>query len=123
MGGHRLCLFIAGTVSIVFATLTFVTGDAVWVQIKVTLFNALVAILLWWGLRTGKSFFRFVFGNTFHYTEEGWYKLTRNVALFFLLTAVINEAVRLGFADARHHRAQPCFYGCGHLDPCSRSSW
>ena len=100
LGRPPIMPFIAGTVSIVFATLTFVTGDAVWVQIKVTLFNALVAVLLWWGLRTGKSFFRFVFGSTFHYTEEGWYKLTRNVALFFLLTAVINEAVRLGFADA-----------------------
>ena len=71
-----------------------------WVQIKVTLFNALVALLLWWGLRTGQDFFRFVFGKTFHYTEEGWDKLTRNVALFFLFTAVVNEAVRLGFADA-----------------------
>jgi intracellular septation protein len=100
LGRPPIMPFIAGTISIVFATLTFVTGDAVWVQIKVTLFNALVALLLWWGLRTGKSFFRFVFGSTFHYTEEGWYKLTRNVALFFLLTAVINEAVRLGFADA-----------------------
>jgi len=100
LGRPPIMPFIAGTVSIVFATLTFVTGDAVWVQIKVTLFNALVALMLWWGLRTGKSFFRFVFGSTFHYTEEGWYKLTRNVALFFLLTAVINEAVRLGFADA-----------------------
>jgi len=100
LGRPPIMPFIAGTVSIVFATLTFVTGDAVWVQIKVTLFNALVALLLWWGLRTGKSFFRFVFGSTFHYTEEGWYKLTRNVALFFLLTAVVNEAVRLGFADA-----------------------
>ena len=38
--------------------------------------------------------------STFHYTEEGWNKLTRNVALFFLATAVVNEAVRLGFADA-----------------------
>jgi intracellular septation protein len=100
LGRPPIMPFIAGTVSIAFATLTFVTGDAVWVQIKVTLFNALVALLLWWGLRTGKSFFRFVFGNTFHYTEEGWYKLTRNVALFFLLTAIVNEAVRLGFADA-----------------------
>ena len=100
LGRPPIMPFIAGTVSIAFATLTFVTGDAVWIQIKVTLFNALVALLLWWGLRTGKSFFRFVFGSTFHYTEEGWYKLTRNVALFFLLTAVINEAVRLGFADA-----------------------
>ncbi|HLC09086.1 MAG TPA: septation protein IspZ [Methyloceanibacter sp.] len=98
LGRPPIMPFIAGAVSIGFGTLTIVTGNAMWVQIKVTLFNALVALLLWLGLRSGKSFFRFVFGNTFHYTEEGWYKLTRNVALFFLATAIVNEAVRLGFA-------------------------
>lgn len=99
LGRPPIMPFIAGAVSVVFGTLTLVTGDAMWVQIKVTLFNALVAGLLWWGLRTGHNFFRFVFGKTFHYTEEGWHKLTRNVALFFLGTAVINEMVRLGFDD------------------------
>ena len=70
-----------------------------WVQIKVTIFNTLVASTLWIGQRTGHDFFRFVFGKTFHYTDEGWHKLTRNVALFFLATAIANEAVRLGFDD------------------------
>ena len=92
--------FIAGAVSVTFGTLTLITGDAMWVQIKVTLFNALVALMLWISLRTGHNFFRFVFGKTFHYTDEGWAKLTRNVALFFLATAVVNEIVRLGCAHA-----------------------
>lgn len=100
LGRPPVMPFIAGAVSVVFGTLTLITGDAMWVQIKVTLFNALVALLLWVGLKYGKNFFRFVFGNTFHYTEEGWHKLTRNVALFFLATAIVNELVRLGFADA-----------------------
>ncbi len=92
--------FIAGAVTITFGVLTLVTGDAMWVQIKVTIFNALVAVLLWVGLMRKKFFFEFVFGKTFHYTEEGWYYLTRNVAVFFLVTAIANEAVRLGFASA-----------------------
>lgn len=66
-----------------------------------TLFNALVALLLWLGLRSGRNFFRFVFRKTFHYTDEGWDSLTRNAALFFLATAIGNEAVRLGFAQTR----------------------
>jgi hypothetical protein len=41
-----------------------------------------------------------VFHKIFHFTEEGWHNLTRNAALFFLATAVANEAVRFGFADA-----------------------
>ncbi len=99
LGRPPIMPFIAGAVSVTFGTLTLITGDAMWVQIKVTLFNTLVAAVLWFGLRTGHNFFRFVFSKTFHYTEEGWYKLTRNVALFFLATAIINEVVRLGFRD------------------------
>jgi len=99
LGRPPIMPFIAGAVSVTFGTLTLITGDAMWVQIKVTLFNTLVAAVLWFGLKTGHNFFRFVFSKTFHYTEEGWYKLTRNVALFFLGTAVINEVVRLGFSD------------------------
>ncbi|KAB2920202.1 MAG: septation protein A [Hyphomicrobiaceae bacterium] len=111
LGRPPVMPFIAGAVSVTFGTLTLITGDAMWVQIKVTLFNALVALLLWIGLRTGKNFFRFVFGKTFGYTEEGWYKLTRNVALFFLATAVVNEAVRLGFADANYRALNRVFTG------------
>lgn len=99
LGRPPIMPFIAGGVSVVFGTLTLITGDAMWVQIKVTIFNTLVAGVLWLGLRSGHNFFRFVFGNTFHYTEEGWYRLTRNVALFFLGTAAVNEVVRLGFDD------------------------
>jgi intracellular septation protein len=99
LGRPPIMPFIAGAVSVTFGTLTLITGDAMWVQIKVTLFNALVAAVLWVGLKMGHNFFRFVFGKTFHYTEEGWHKLTRNVAMFFLGTAVLNEIVRLSFED------------------------
>lgn len=97
LGRPPVMPFIAGGVSITFGILTLVTGDAMWIQIKVTIFNALVAVILWVGLRTGHNFFQFIFGNTFHYTVEGWNKLTRNVAAFFLMTAVVNEIVRLEF--------------------------
>jgi intracellular septation protein len=92
--------FIAGAVTVTFGVLTLVTGDAKWVQIKVTIFNALVAVLLFAGLMRRKYFFEFVFGKTFSYTDQGWHQLTRNVAIFFMITAIANEAVRLGFATA-----------------------
>jgi intracellular septation protein len=92
--------FVAGLVTITFGALTLYTGDATWVQIKVTIFNALVALLLFVGLVQKKYFFEFIFGKTFHYTAEGWAALTRNAALFFLITAIANEVVRLGFATA-----------------------
>ena len=100
LGRPPIMPFIGGSMSISFGALTLITGDPTWVQIKVTLFNALVAFILWISLRAEKNFFRFVFHKTFHFTEEGWHNLTRNAALFFLATAVANEAVRFGFADA-----------------------
>lgn len=93
--------FIAGAVTIVFGALTLYTGDPKWVQIKVTIFNALVAAMFFIGLWQRKYFFEFVFGKTFHYSEAGWRLLTRNVAIFFLVTAIANEVVRLGFQTAR----------------------
>ncbi len=92
--------FIAGAVTVTFGALTLLTGDPKWVQIKVTIFNSLVAVIFFIGLMQRKYFFEFVFGKTFHYQEEGWRLLTRNAAIFFLVTALANEAVRLGFAAA-----------------------
>jgi intracellular septation protein len=53
------------------------------------------------GVLYRRYFFEFVFGKTFHYSEQGWRVLTRNAAFFFLITAIANEAVRLGF-EATH---------------------
>ena len=100
LGRPPVMPFIAGAVSVTFGMLTLITGDAMWIQIKVTLFNALVALALWLSLKTEHNFFRFVFGKTFHYSDEGWNKLTRNVAVFFLATAIVNEIVRLWCAHA-----------------------
>jgi len=100
LGRPPIIPFVAGGVSIGFGMLTLITGDAKWVQIKVTIFNALVAGVLWYGLRSGRNVFRFIFGETFHYEAAGWDKLTRNLAWFFLFTAIVNEMVRLGFAHA-----------------------
>jgi intracellular septation protein len=90
---------IASTVTIVFGTLTLITKDPMWVQIKVTIFNAMFAGFLFIGLWTNRNFFQYVFDKTFHYTKEGWDTFTRSFAWFFLFTAVLNEVVRLTFKD------------------------
>ena len=95
----RLPVFpqIASGVTIVFGILTLVTGDPMWVQIKVTIFNALFALFLFVGLWLGKNFFKHVFEQTFHYTDEGWNKFTWSFAWFFVFTAILNEVVRQAF--------------------------
>lgn len=90
---------IASTVTLVFGALTLITKDPMWVQIKVTIFNAMFAMFLFIGLWLHKNFFKYVFEKTFHYTREGWDKFTWSFAWFFVFTAVANEAVRLTFKD------------------------
>ena len=112
---RRLPIFplIASTVTVVFGGLTIITHDPMWVQIKVTIFNAMFAAFLFGGLWLNRNFFKYVFEKTFHYTEEGWNKFTWNFAWFFVFTAFANEVVRLDLqgrarlqpprlADGRH---------------------
>jgi len=98
---RRLPVFplIASTVTVVFGALTIVTEDPMWVQIKVTIFNALFALFLFGGLWFNRNFFKYVFEKTFHYSKEGWDKFTWNFAWFFIFTAFANEFVRLTFKD------------------------
>ena len=99
----RLPVFplIASSVTIVFGFLTLLTGDPMWVQIKVTIFNALFAAFLFLGLWLDKNFFQYVFQKTFFYTKEGWDRFTWSFAWFFVFTAVLNEIVRLTFKDTQ----------------------
>ena len=90
---------IASSVTIVFGALTIVTGDAMWVQIKVTIFNVMFAGFLFLGLWLNRNFFQYVFEKTFHYTKRGWDVFTWSFAWFFVFTAVTNEFVRLTFED------------------------
>ena len=71
---RRLPIFplIASAVTITFGILTLVTQDPMWVQIKVTIFNLLFSLVLFFGLWRGSNFFKYVFDKTFHYTKEGW---------------------------------------------------
>ena len=98
---RRLPVFpvIASTVTVCFGILTLLTGNPMWIQIKVTIFNALFALFLFSSLWMGRNFFQYVFEKTFHYTREGWDKFTSSFAWFFVFTAVMNEVVRLSFKD------------------------
>lgn len=98
---HRPPIFplIASTVTIVFGALTLVSGDPMWVQIKVTIFNALFGLFLIVGLYMKRNFFKYVFDKTFHYTDEGWNRFTWSFAIFFFATAAANEYVRQTFVE------------------------
>ena len=101
LGRFPVFPLIASSVTITFGFLTLVTGDPMWVQIKVTIFNMMFALFLFGGLWLNRNFFQYVFEKTFHYTKKGWDRFTFSFAWFFVLTAVLNEIVRLTFKDAQ----------------------
>ncbi|MEZ5843610.1 MAG: septation protein IspZ [Hyphomicrobiaceae bacterium] len=101
----RLPMFalIAGGITLVFSSISLYYNDPMWVQLKVTLFNAVFAVFLGIGLIMKKNFFKYTFEKTFHYTQEGWDKFTRSFIVLFLFLAAANEAIRLGFWHSNHY--------------------
>ena len=79
---------------IVMGGLTLWLHDESFIKLKPTIYYGFVAALLGYGLATGKPMLQSVLGSAYPGLEpEGWRKLTRNWALFFVAMAVANEVV------------------------------
>ena len=93
---HRISplLWFSGVMVVVLGGLTIWLHDRTFIQMKPTIYYALVAGLLGFGLATRRPLLQQVLGSTYPgLSEPGWKKLTRNWALFFAFMAVLNEAV------------------------------
>lgn len=87
-------LLFSAVMVVVLGGLTIWLHDETFIKVKPTIYYGLVAGLLGFGLATGRSFLKTVLGSTYPgLDEDGWRKLTRNWAIFFVVMAVVNEAV------------------------------
>ena len=78
-----------------FGAITLYLRDPKFIQMKPTFIYIGFAALLGGGLLRGKALLKWLFGPVFPgLTEQGWRKLSRNWALFFLALAVANEVMR-----------------------------
>lgn len=78
-----------------FGAITLYLRDPKFIQMKPTFIYVGFAALLGGGLLRGKALLKWLFGPVFPgLTEEGWMKLSRNWALFFLALAIANEIMR-----------------------------
>ena len=87
-------LLFSGVMVIILGGLTIWLHNETFIKIKPTIYYALVAGLLAFGLATGRPLLKAVLGSAYPgLDEEGWRKLTRNWAIFFAVMALVNEAV------------------------------
>ena len=87
-------LWFSGIMVVIFGGLTIWLHNETFIKIKPTIYYAVVAGLLTFGLVTGKNLLKMVLGTVYPgLSERGWYLLTRNWILFFVAMAVLNEVV------------------------------
>ena len=91
---------VSGVLVMVFGGLTVWLDDAVFIKLKPTIVNLMFASILFGGLLYGKSLLRYVLGEFFKLTDEGWRLLTFRWAVFFVVLAVINEIVWRNFTES-----------------------
>jgi intracellular septation protein len=87
-------LWFSGIMVVILGGLTIWLHDRTFIQMKPTIYYALVSGLLTFGLLTGRPLLQRVLGSTYPGLDQaGWDKLTRNWAIFFAFMAVLNEIV------------------------------
>ena len=87
-------LWFSGVMVVVLGGLTIWLHDETFIKMKPTLYYALVAVILAFGLATGRPLLQNVLSSAYPGLDrDGWLKLTRNWAIFFACMALLNEAV------------------------------
>jgi intracellular septation protein len=87
-------LWFSGLMVVVLGGITIWLHDETFIKIKPTIYYAIVAALLLFGMYTGRNLLKMVLGSAYPgLSERGWMLLTRNWAGFFIAMAILNEAV------------------------------
>jgi intracellular septation protein len=94
--GHVSPMVWLSTVLVLgFGSLTVFLNDPFWIQVKPTAVYLMFAGVLFAGLARGKPMLRYLLQSAFEgLDDEGWLKLSRNWAIFFLVLAALNEVLR-----------------------------
>lgn len=93
-GGISPMLWFTGLVVAVFGGLTLYLHDETFIKLKPTIIYSMFAAILIFGMVTGRPVLKLVLESAYpSLQDEGWRKLTRNWAIFFVCMAVLNEIV------------------------------
>jgi intracellular septation protein len=99
MGRISPMMWVSAILVTGFGALTLWFRDPSFIQLKPTLIYLLFAAILFAGLLRGKALLKYLLEYAFDgVDDDGWKKLSRNWALFFILMAALNEVLRHFFA-------------------------
>jgi intracellular septation protein len=84
---------ITAVLVIIFGGLTLYLRNDVFIKMKPTVLYTIFGATLLGGLSFNRLFIKYVFTEAFDLTEKGWRGLTWRWGVFFLILAVLNEAV------------------------------
>jgi len=88
-------LWLSAMLILFFGGLTIYFHDQRFIQIKPTIIYSFFALMLFGGLLRGKALLKYLLQAAYDgLTDEGWRKLSRNWAVFFIAMAIANEAMR-----------------------------
>ena len=85
---------ITGGFALVFGALTILTDDDLFVKLKLTVQNGLLAAVLLGSIPLKKSPFKALLGSAIKVTDAAWRTLTFRYGLYFLCVAIANEVFR-----------------------------
>ncbi len=84
---------IYGGAALVFGALTLIFHDPRFVKMKTTFVDLALGVSMLTGLAMGKSPIKMLIGEGLKMSDAGWRRLTLRFGLFFIATALLNEAV------------------------------
>lgn len=85
-------LWLSSALVVGFGALTMWSQDETWIRHKPTAVYLLFAAALFWGWYRGKPTLKYLLESAFEgLNDDGWMKLSRNWAFFFLFLAGLNE--------------------------------
>ncbi|MDF0545794.1 septation protein IspZ [Sphingobium sp. H39-3-25] len=88
-------LWLSAVLILFFGSLTIYFRDQRFIQIKPTIIYIFFAMMLFAGLIRRKALLKYLLQAAYDgLSEEGWLKLSRNWAWFFVAMAIANEAMR-----------------------------
>lgn len=87
-------LWISGALVLVFGSLTLYFHDGTFIKMKPTMVYLTFAVVLAYGLWSGRPLLKMLLESAYPgLNERGWRLLTINWTVFFVVMAVLNEAV------------------------------